>query len=896
MRARLRILLADDNADMRDYVRRLLAEQYLVKAVADGETALAAARKRLPDLVLTDVMMPRLDGFGFLRELRADPLTRSLPVIMLSARAGEESRVEGLKAGADDYLTKPFSAQELLARVQAHLQLAKLRREAQEAVRRSEEYLRAVVETTPACIKVVAADGTVVDMNSAGLAMVDAERLEQVRGTCAFNLIAPEHQDAFKAFHKRTCLGETGCLEFEIVGLRGTRRRVETHAAPLRAPDGRYMQLAITHDITERKQSEQQALHRAQQFETLFNAAPLGIYLVDADFRIAQVNPVALPVFGDIPGGVLGRDFDQIIHMLWEKEYADEVVRIFRHTLETGESFFTPERAEFRADRKVTEYYEWRLDRITLPDGRYGLVCYFRDISAQVRAREELARSELRWRTMTEALPNLVWTDLPNGECDWLSSQWGKYTGIPEQELLGLNWLDKVIHPDDRERTLACWQAACADKADYDLEYRIRRYDGEYHWFKTRGVPVRDAQGKIIYWFGTCTDIEDVKRLEASLREADRRKDEFLATLAHELRNPLAPIRNGLQLIRLAGKNPALLDQARTMMERQVQQLIRLVDDLLDVSRITRNKLELRKEWVELSAVVKSAVETSRPLIDAAQHQLTITLPAEPVLLDADPVRLAQAFSNLLNNAAKYSDRGGCIWLTAELASREQQPSGEVVVRVRDTGIGIPADKQKDIFDMFIQVDRSLERSQGGLGIGLTLVQRLIQMHGGSIEVHSEGPGKGSEFIVRLPVVAVSKLPSVPEPPDSLPMKAEVRRRILVVDDNRDAAESLAITLRLLGHEVAMAHDGLQAVETVSTFQPDVALLDLGMPKLNGYDAARRIRDQWGKSLLLIALTGWGQEEDRRRSHEAGFDNHMVKPVDPQGLMKLLAELQMVNA
>jgi CheY-like chemotaxis protein len=329
-------------------------------------------------------------------------------------------------------------------------------------------------------------------------------------------------------------------------------------------------------------------------------------------------------------------------------------------------------------------------------------------------------------------------------------------------------------------------------------------------------------------------------------------------------------------------------------MERQLQQMVRLVDDLLDVSRISRNKLELRKEWVELAAVVQRAVETSRPLIEAAAHQLTVSLPPEPILLDADPVRLAQAFSNLLNNAAKYSERAGRIWLTAELASGGREPPREVVVRVRDTGVGIPADKLPHVFEMFMQVERSLERSQGGLGIGLTLVQRLVQMHEGSVEAHSDGPGKGSEFIVRLPVVIVPKPQGVQERGgNGESARARVRRRILVVDDNRDSADSLAMMLKLLGHDVATAHDGLAAVERVRAFQPDVALLDLGMPKLNGYDAARRIRQQpWGQGLVLIALTGWGQEEDMQRSQEAGFDYHLVKPVELAALEKLLAGLE----
>ena len=374
------------------------------------------------------------------------------------------------------------------------------------------------------------------------------------------------------------------------------------------------------------------------------------------------------------------------------------------------------------------------------------------------------------------------------------------------------------------------------------------------------------------------------KRSEAALQETDRRKDEFLATLAHELRNPLAPLRNALQLMRMAGGDEHTMNQTLGMMDRQLQQMVRLIDDLLDISRITRGKIELRKERVELAAVIRDAVETSRPLIETAGHKLTVIYPPEPISLDADPTRLAQVFANLLNNAAKYTPQSGHIRLTAE------RQGDEVVVKVSDTGIGIPADMLPRIFEMFTQVDRSLERSQGGLGIGLSLVRGLVELHGGSVEAKSEGPGQGSEISVRLAVhPAPRKAKAVAE--DSRPA-APARRRILVVDDNRDSADSLALLLTLQGSEVRTAYDGLEAVEAAAVFQPDVVLSDIGMPRLNGYETAQRIREQsHGRRVALIAMTGWGQEEDRRRSTQAGFDFHLVKPVDLAALERLLDSL-----
>jgi signal transduction histidine kinase/ActR/RegA family two-component response regulator len=376
------------------------------------------------------------------------------------------------------------------------------------------------------------------------------------------------------------------------------------------------------------------------------------------------------------------------------------------------------------------------------------------------------------------------------------------------------------------------------------------------------------------------------KRAEEALKEADRRKDEFLATLAHELRGPLAPLRHMLEIIKRASDNRELIEQARDTMERQLDQLVRLVDDLLDVNRISRGKLELRKEHVELASVVYRSVEACRSLTDAAGHEVSVILPQETIYLYADPVRLAQVFSNLLHNACKYTPPGGRIRFAAE------RQGSDVIASVKDSGIGIPPDKLSTIFQLFSQVDRSLERSDGGLGIGLTLVKQFVEMHDGRVEAMSDGAGLGSEFVVRLPIlVDFRQQQETPAANDVSPSAAALR--ILVVDDNRDAASSLAQLLELDGHETALAHDGLQAVEACEAFRPDIVLLDLGLPKLNGFEACRRILAQrWGGDVTLVALTGWGQDEDRRRAKEAGFDHHMIKPINYGELTKLLANLK----
>ncbi|WP_437961819.1 GAF domain-containing protein [Sorangium sp. So ce119] len=379
-------------------------------------------------------------------------------------------------------------------------------------------------------------------------------------------------------------------------------------------------------------------------------------------------------------------------------------------------------------------------------------------------------------------------------------------------------------------------------------------------------------------------------RLYDQLRDQDRRKDEFLATLAHELRNPLAPIRTGLEILQVAGSG----EQARkilAMMERQIGHMVRMVDDLLDVSRITRGKVELRRERVDLRSVLNGALETSRPLIEAAAHELAVRLPAEPLLLDADPTRLAQVFANLLNNAAKYTPRGGVIRLTA------QREGAGVVVRVVDNGVGIPADMLPKVFDMFTQVVRSIDRAQGGLGIGLTLVRRLVELHGGTVHAESDGPGCGSTFAVRLPLAAAEEPASRRSSPGPAGRDAAAALRILVVDDNVDGAESLALLLRMSGHRTRAVHTGPEALAAARELGADVVFLDIGLPGMSGYEVARRLRAEPGfAGLVLVALTGWGTEDDRRQAREAGFDHHLTKPVDAAELRRLVASVAQAAA
>ena len=614
--ARSRVVLADDNADMRDYITRLLqGAGYDVVAVGDGVQALAAAEAQPPALVLTDVMMPRLDGFGLLKALRQREGLASTPVVLLSARAGEEARVEGLQAGADDYLVKPFSARELLARVAGMIESARIRRAALDTERRLRQEMSNILES----------------------------------------------------------IGD-------------------------------------------------------------------GFIALDRDWRFTYMNAAA--------------------------------------------------------------------ERMN-----------------------NVGREQVLGRTHWEVYPQSVGTPLEE-----------HYRRVMETR-----------EPAEFENLYEPWK----------------------RWFEISCYPVADG-GIAIYY----RDITERKRLEAMAHEADRRKDEFIATLAHELRNPLAPIRTGLHVLSRAPEAD-VSGRVRAMMERQVNHMVRLIDDLMDVARISRGKLELRRERVPLAQVVQSALETSKPLLDAAGHELSLALPAGEVWLDADATRIAQAIANLLNNAAKYTPPHGKVALAAQVQG------GSVSIGVTDNGAGIAREMLPHVFEMFVQGGSTLERAQGGLGIGLTLVRQLVEMHGGSVSAQSAGPGQGSTFTIVLPVASQPRASG----PDrgAEPPATPTRLQVLVADDNQDAAATLATLLELMGHACTAVHDGAAAIEAFERLRPDVVMLDIGMPRVDGYEVARRLRAlERGARARILALTGWGAPADRARSREAGFDLHLTKPVDLQTLADAL--------
>jgi PAS domain S-box-containing protein len=553
-------------------------------------------------------------------------------------------------------------------------------------------------------------------------------------------------------------------------------------------------------------------------------------------------------------------------------------------------------RSEYRIVRAISGEVVWLESRGRFLYDAAGratrLVGVCLETTARKQAEERLVRRETQLDLATRIVGIGVFDhDHVENKLYW-SDQFRRIHDAPPDMEPHMLALDAQIHPDDRARLYDEVERAHRPDGDgvFSIEYRIRRSNGEVRWIVGRAhtsFAGEGAERHPVRTVGAELDITDRRLAEArllaseeELRRADQRKDEFLATLAHELRNPLAPIRTAAEMLTLPALSPEQLAWSRQVIHRQVEHMARLLDDLLDVARITRGKLQLKFQPVDLGTVVDTAVEAARPLLAARKHGLRVELPPEIPSFQADPVRLAQVLSNLLTNAAKYTDSPGRISLTASV-------KGDVLrLAVKDNGIGLSAEALADIFNMFSQVQDSHSRTEGGLGIGLALVKGLVDLHDGSIEVFSEGPGRGSEFVVTLPCQGAEPARAVADDEAAV---TTVSRKILVADDNQDAANTLALLLRLAGHDVRTAHGGQAALSLAGEFDPDFALLDIGMPDLNGYEVARRLRLA-GSNARLIALTGWGQDDDKRRARDAGFDHHLTKPVDPHRLDALLGE------
>jgi len=747
--------------------------------------------------------------------------------------------------------------------------------------------LAAIVESSDDAIVSKDLTGVITSWNKS------AERLfgytaQEAVGNSVTLLIPPDRFDEEPAILDRVRRGER-IDHYETVRRRkdGTLLDVSLTVSPVTDSQGRVVGASkIARDITGRKRAENRLRESEERFAQFMRHLPGLAWIKNAEGRYLYANNAAEVAFGSRLVEFQGKT-DQD---LFPAETAAQFTMHDQRALASGSGIQAIETLK-HPDGTVRHSI---VSKFPVParDGKeitIGGIAF--DITEQREAEEALRESEQRFRLLADSVPVLIWINGLDG-CEFVNRAYLQFLERPMEDIQQMKWAT-ALHIEDAQTYLDAYREAFEGRKPFEAQVRMRRADGEYRWLKSAALPRVAIEGKFLGYVGCSFDITDVKQYQEALSEADRRKNEFLAMLAHELRNPLAPIRNALEIMRRTKDNAQAIQSASEMMERQISQMVRLVDDLLDVSRISRGRIELRRGPIELASAVNHAVEASRLLAESKGIELSVSMPPQPVYLNADPIRMAQVVGNLLNNACKFTADGGRIWLTVELArAGDHSPEG-VLIRVRDTGIGIPAEQLNRIFDMFMQGDTSLERSTSGLGIGLTLAKNLVELHEGTLQAYSAGTGQGSEFVVRLPVLAEAPKPVLPDPVLT-ESKTAPTRRILVVEDNEDSAESLALLLRLAGHTTHNAYDGLEAMEAAATFRPDVILLDIGLPKLNGYEVARKIREQpWGQAVVLVALTGWGQEEDRRRSREAGFNHHLTKPVDPLALTRLLASLSL---
>ncbi|MGH7561365.1 MAG: hybrid sensor histidine kinase/response regulator [Gemmatimonadales bacterium] len=657
----------------------------------------------------------------------------------------------------------------------------------------------------------------------------------------------------------------------------GSRRFVLAHATPLRDEAGRFAgTVHVLVDTTARREAEEARRRSEETLSRFMEHLPGLAWIKDRDGRYLFANEAALRAFGRTREQLYGRRDTEIFPLESATAFQDNDRKVLAGSdgIETIETLAHADGVHHSLVSKFT---------IPGPDGAPSLIGGIAiDITDHKLVDTALSESEARFRHMADNAPVLIWVAGLEGR-DFVNREALRFLGVTAEQVLGNRWTE-FVHPDDRAVCLRAYEEAWAQRDVFTAQFRMRRADGAWRWMRSTAIPRFTEDGAFIGLVGCKVDITEMKVSQDLLREADQRKDEFLATLAHELRNPLAPLRYSLEILRMDGGGPAAR-RVHDMMERQINHMDRLVDDLLDVSRITRGKIELRRGRVDLAAIVRAALETSQPIIELSHHELSVKMPAETLYLEADPVRLAQVLANLLNNAAKYTDEGGRIWLQAEAGN------GEVMISVRDDGIGITPEMLPRVFDLFTQVDQTLGRSRGGLGIGLTLARQLVEMHGGRIEARSPGEGRGSEFLVTLPLAA-EQSPRATASADVGLEPGQRRRRVLIVDDNQDSADALGTLLQASGMEVHIAYDGPSALSVFDECEPSIVLLDLGLPGMDGYVVASRMRERpGGKEARLIAVTGWGHPEARRRSREVGFDHHLVKPVKLETLRAVLASV-----
>ena len=656
----------------------------------------------------------------------------------------------------------------------------------------------------------------------------------------------------------------------------GTEIPIESSAAPVRDDSG-YLTgvILIFRDCSERKKLEVASKEREHRFRRMFETPLIGIavgnsagYLEEANdayldligYRRGELDEASLS-WGGVPVG------QSPLSEIAQLELSEKgVCRPFERTYQSADGQQIPV----------------LVSAARLHDHQDRIVVYVTDLTQSKRAEAAFRESESRFRVLSECMPQKVWTASPDGQLDYLNQMLIEYAGLPREQLSGWGWLD-LIHPDDKQAHIEDWKSSLSTGDMFEFEHRLRKHTGEYRWHLARALPIYGPNKQVAMWLGTNTDIDDQKMAVESLREEHRRKDQFLAVLAHELRNPLAPLSNAVQVFSSVRNDPARSSELLAIMQRQLRQMTRLIDDLLDLARITQGRILLRRDRTTLRSVVDVAVEAVQPMISDRRHHLTVELPRHELWLNIDAARVSQILTNLLHNAAKYTSPHGQIALIVE-----RTPS-DVLFRVRDNGPGISPEMLSKVFDLFTQAEQTLDRSHGGLGIGLTLVRTLVELHGGKVGATSDGPGKGSEFTVRLPLR--NEIPAAPKKssPASLALRTLPTLRVLVVDDVQASAKTLAMMLRALGQDAEAVFDGKSAIDRLTNEHFDMAFLDIAMPGMDGLETARQLRTHAElATLTLVALTGFGQDEDRQRSLDAGFNEHLVKPTSLELLQEII--------
>lgn len=642
--------------------------------------------------------------------------------------------------------------------------------------------------------------------------------------------------------------------------------------APVRDAGGAVIGIfCACNEITQQHLAEEATAAASQRYRSVMDAMSEGFFVMDEQYRMLEVNAEALRLNGRKRSEVIGRTHWE----LWPASVGTPVEAAYR------------EAARRRQPVSLRHYYasegfdNWLDLRIyPLPEG--GLACFFRDINAPMRAEAALRASEARFRAAVSAI-GVMWTNNSKGEMVGDQPGWSEMTGQNTDQYQGHGWTE-ALHPDDVQPTVEAWQRSLKSQTLFQHEHRVRVQSGQWRLFSIRAVPVFDADHQITEWVGVHVDVTEARQAEAALREADQRKDEFLATLAHELRNPLAPIRTAARILLQPDVTAANVQSCADILARQASHMALLLDDLLDVSRITSGRFELKKSVVTIKTIVEAAVEAARPGIAERGHHLSVSLPDKVIELNADSLRLSQVLTNLLNNAVKYTEPHGQINLGVT------DTDAGLRLAVRDTGIGLAPDSMARIFTMFSQVNSPIDRTEGGLGIGLSLARGLVELHGGRLEAQSRGLGHGTTMTVHLPnSLRINRHSGGGSPTggalDGKP--AEPGLSILVVDDNHDAADTLAMLLEMEGHRTVTAYSGESALGLAATQAFNACILDIGMPGMNGYELAGHLRaTDWSADFLLIALTGWGQESDQQKALAAGFDRHLSKPVDPNLLLE----------